>query len=139
MKNITFVLASSIFTLILAFGCAEAGDDGDAGIDCGDYGSAHDGHCHCEEGYAFDGETCVALDSISIVCESHDEHADDTEAHTDDDDTDTHDDESEHENEHEHAHEACICGGEAADCECDGELVTQGGSSYCLPELHGEE
>ncbi len=107
------VLSGQILSTFLFQGCLEEGASGDTGLDCGEWGTAHDGHCHCEDGFAFDGETCVALSDISEICTVH-EAAD----------------------EEEHAHGACLC--EGADCPCEGELLPFEGATYCIPELHDE-
>ena len=107
---------------MLALGCAEEGKSGTQGIDCGDHGSAHGDHCHCDAGYFFDGGTCVAPEAITEVCEAHE------------DETDT---EGEEDTEADHHHEACVCPAEG-ECPCDGEISTYGGKEYCAPELHEE-
>jgi hypothetical protein len=108
---------SMMIAAALVFGagaCAEEGDEGTSGIDCGDHGAEHDGHCHCDDGWLFDGETCVDPAEIAETCEEHEE-------------TDT----------EEHHDEACVCP-EDGDCPCDGDIVTYGGVDYCEPALHEE-
>jgi hypothetical protein len=120
MKLFRLFSASTVLFLFLA-GCAESGEDGDAGIDCGEYGSLHDGHCHCAEGFAYNGETCVALSMITTICAEED-HSDSDHAMEEED---------------AHPHEACLCASATA-CPCDGELTTTGANTYCLPALHEE-
>lgn len=97
----------------------EDGKGGEAPIDCGEHGSAHAGHCHCDHGFLFDGTTCVSPDAITQECQEHDdEHAD------------------EHADEHEHHHHgACVCPAEGT-CPCDGEVESIAGKDYCIPDLH---
>ena len=127
MKNFN-VLLSVLFALPLAAsltGCPEEGEGGSEGIDCGDHGSAHEGHCHCDAGYLFDGETCVAPAEITQICE---EEADEEAGEEVDEDA--------HEEEAHEEHGACVCPAEGA-CPCDhGEIEEHGGVSYCVPELH---
>jgi hypothetical protein len=108
------VLTGQILSALFLQGCLEEGASGDTGLDCGEWGTAHDGHCHCEDGFAFDGETCVALSDISERCTVHEDT-----------------------NEEEHAQGACRCETEA-DCPCEGELLLFEGTTYCIPELHDE-
>lgn len=108
-----------MFTLWLAASCfaacGEAGASGEAPLDCGP-GTYHDGHCHCDEGYLFDGTTCVDPSQITGICEEHEEDAD--------------------AGEEEHAHEACRCPEPPAECPCDhGEIESFGGDDFCVPEL----
>ena len=118
MKYFSFVKFSSvvfIFGVMFFFFCAEEGQEGDSPLDCGDHGTEHDGHCHCDEGYLFDGETCVEPEEISEICGE----------------------ESDTEGEEEHEH-ACVCP-EEGECPCDhGEIVTIGGQDYCAPVFHEE-
>jgi len=118
---ITVLLAASSLFIIA---CPEEGESGSAAIDCGELGAEHDGHCHCNEGALFDGETCVAAADITDICAEED-HSEDTE------DTDHTAD--------EHVHEAaCLCP-VTGDCLCDhGEIIETGGASFCTPELHEE-
>ena len=117
MKSFIF----KIFFIVLAgtlTGCADPGEDGTAGIDCGEFGSEHDGHCHCSEGFGFNGETCVALSQITELCTA-DEHS---------------------EVEHTDEHESCKCPeDDATECACEGELIMYGEATYCLPALHEDE
>ena len=135
MKNSTQIQSSFHLYIIMLFliattalisGCADPGDDGASGVDCGEYGSEHDGHCHCAEGFGFNGETCVALNEISEVCSG--DVAD--EIQTD----------SAGETEHSHeSHEVCLCPGNGTECPCEGELIANGASTYCIPPLHEDE
>lgn len=111
----------SAFLFLVLTACTEAGEEGDDGLDCGEYGTLHDGHCHCAEGFAFNGETCVALSQVTTVCTESD-HADTDNAGSED---------------HTHSHSACICA-DAPACPCDGELTTSGVKTYCLPDFHEE-
>jgi hypothetical protein len=122
MKSIVVVTPLAIGAALFV-ACAEKGKSGSEGIDCGDHGSAHGDHCHCNEGYFFDGVTCVAPGEITEVCtaEAADAGEADTTAAT----------------EAEHHHEACVCPTEG-DCPCDGEISTYGGKDYCSPELDEE-
>ena len=107
-----FLFTFGISPIII--GCAEEGKEGTTGIDCGEHGSEHAGHCHCDEGYLFDGETCVAPEAITEICHTPDGGAESEEAHH---------------------HEACRCPDEG-ECHCDdGEITTFGGRDYCVPEL----
>ncbi len=105
---------------LLNAGCPERGaaaddEDGSEGgspageIDCGEHGSAHGDHCHCYQGYLFDGQTCVAPEDITEICEDHSPT--------------------------ELVHFACVCPAEGP-CFCDGTIVDLAGESYCEPELH---
>lgn len=115
MKNTIFkhqfyMLCFTVFLALHFVACAEDGDEGSVGLECGEHGSEHDGHCHCDTGYLFDGEQCVLPTEITDVCE-------------------------EHVDEQEEEHLACVCpttGG----CECHGEVVPLEGMDYCQPELH---
>lgn len=91
---------------------SEVGKGGETPMDCGEHGSAHDGHCHCDEGFLFDGSTCVFPDDITTVCHEHEE-----------------------EGEEEHHHGACLCPTEGV-CPCDGTVESTGGKSYCVPKVH---
>lgn len=109
------LFATGLALLALASGCVtEAGEGGETPIDCGEHGSAHDGHCHCDDGFLFDGTTCVSPDAITHVCEEHDEDAG---------------------AEAEHHHGACLCPSTGT-CPCEGTVESIGGKSYCLPDLH---
>ena len=100
---------------LLLGACAEEGDSGSSPIDCGEHGSEHEGHCHCDDGYLYDGETCVTPEEITTICEEHEE-----------------------EGEEEELHGACVCPDEG-ECPCDhGEIETYGDHDYCVPELHQE-
>ncbi|MDJ0766377.1 MAG: hypothetical protein QNJ97_25610 [Myxococcota bacterium] len=102
--------------MAIAFACAEEGSAGTSPVDCGPNGSEHDGHCHCDSGYLFDGETCVDPIQITEVCGEHEA------------DSDT--------QEQDHEHGACVCPAQEA-CPCDhGEIETIGERQYCVPELH---
>ena len=93
----------------LVAGCGEPGEEGTIGVDCGDYGTEHDGHCHCDPGYLFDGDTCVNPEEITVPCDAG-----------------------------EHDHMACLCPA-AGDCACEeGDLLAYGGNDYCTPVLHDE-
>jgi hypothetical protein len=117
MKNTTITFAIALMAVLFAFGCAEEGDEGSEAVDCGEHGSEHDGHCHCDDGYLWNGSTCVVPEEITEVCEEHEEE--------------------EEEEEHEHQHGACVCPDEG-ECHCDhGEIETYGDHDYCAPELHG--
>lgn len=113
VTTILRLLVAGLALVALAPGCVtEDGEGGETPIDCGEHGSAHDGHCHCDEGFLFDGATCVAPDSITQVCE---EHVADADA--------------------DHHHGACVCPSTGT-CPCEGTVETIGGKSYCLPDLH---
>ncbi len=127
MKFLNTGILVWIFTGCIAFACAEPGESGTAGIDCGDHGSEHDGHCHCEAGWLFDGATCVLPAEITEVCEA-DEHEEDAGAEAE------HDDETSEETDHHHA--ACRCP-EEGECHCEaGTLETFEGVEFCVPMLH---
>lgn len=120
MKKRTKAIARAIpvflrFPLMALMGlllcCAEQGKIGEAGVDCGDHGTEHAGHCHCDTGYLFDGMTCVDPEEITIPCGDH----------VDDGGIDGSD----------HDHGVCVCP-VTGDCACDeGEIVTVGGLDYC--------
>ncbi|MCU0694059.1 MAG: hypothetical protein MUF54_21925 [Polyangiaceae bacterium] len=80
---------------------------------------AHNGHCHCDDGYLFDGATCVGPSEIVQTCEEHE--APDG---GDDDGGDT------------HVHgAACRCP-TTGTCPCEhGEVQVLAGSTYCVPHL----
>ncbi len=111
MKALHIGMTLVALVSISLLGCPEEGEEGTAGIDCGEHGSEHNGHCHCHEGYLFDGEICVEPGEITDVCEEHEEE------------------------EGEEDHHACVCP-EDGDCPCDGEIVTFEEIDYCEPELH---
>ena len=121
MKKASWIGAILLATALLGMGCAEEGEVGELPLDCGEHGDAHDGHCHCDDGFLFDGAICVAPEEITEICGEHEEGAD----------TDS----SQHDVE---AHGACRCPATGV-CPCDhGELETVGGQDYCVPELHEE-
>ena len=117
-KMRAFEIAIAIAVVLLtAIACAEEGESGTTGIDCGEHGTEHEGHCHCDEGYLFDGETCVTPESITEICVEEEEEEEEGE---------------------EHQHGACVCPDEG-ECPCDhGEIETHGDHDYCVPELHEE-
>ena len=94
-KYLTMPIVGAV--VFAAVACLDDGEDGheEHEVDCGELGSAHGDHCDCHEGALFDGETCVTPESITEVCEEHEEE------------------------EEEGAHGACVCP-EAGDCPCDG-------------------
>jgi hypothetical protein len=105
------VAVASLALAGAALGCAEEGEAGSAALDCGEHGTEHDGHCHCDDGWLFDGATCVTPAEITAVCgqDDYDEHA------------------------------ACLCPADG-DCPCDnGTIAEHDGSEYCVPELHEGE
>lgn len=108
---------SSILLAILVFGCGEEGEEGTVGIDCGPFGSEHDGHCHCDAGYLFDGDTCVTPSEVSEICEDHEEESSDTDT--------------------AHNEGACVCP-DAGECPCEGTVEELGGVEYCVPAVHEE-
>jgi hypothetical protein len=114
MKNEMLEAAAIGFSVVfslLASGCLGDGEseDSDAGfeIDCGEHGSAHGDHCHCYEGYLFDGQTCVEPDQITQTCGELDGGE---------------------------SKSACVCP-ETGTCPCDGEIEEWGGKKYCVPDL----
>lgn len=114
MKTKSMILGLMTASL-LAFGAcsSDEGESGDTPIDCGEHGSEHDGHCHCETGFLFNGTTCVSADQITEECHEHDADAG-----------------------AEHHHEACVCPA-TGDCHCEeGTIETIGANSYCVPNLH---
>ncbi len=104
------------FALVaFAPGCVSGdGEGGETPIDCGEHGSAHDGHCDCDQGFLNDGTTCVEPDAITEVCEEHDEDAGT-----------------------EHHDEVCLCPS-TGECPCEGTIEYEAGKEYCLPELHAD-
>ena len=117
-------IAFAVIVAVSVVSCAEKGKSGTEGIDCGDFGAAHDGHCHCNEGYFYDGATCVAPEDITRVC--GDEVSDAGEADTSSEAATAESD-----------HSACVCPTDG-DCPCTGEISTFGGKDYCSPALHEE-
>jgi hypothetical protein len=104
------LLCLPVFSFSTAGCLGEGGsEDTDAGqeMDCGEHGSAHGDHCHCYEGYLFDGETCVEPAEVTELCEEH---------------------------EGEEVKSACLCP-ETGTCPCDGEIEEYGGKKYCVPQL----
>jgi hypothetical protein len=111
------VTLSTMGLALLAFSSGCSSDEGVAGdtpIDCGEHGTAHDGHCHCDTGFLYDGTTCVAPEAITNVCEEHDEDAGT-----------------------EHHHGACLCPSTGT-CPCEGTVESIAGKDYCVPDLHAE-
>jgi len=96
-------------------GCLGEGEEGESPLDCGEHGSEHEGHCHCEQGYLFDGEACMEPALITEICGEEETHDGGEEDH----------------------HGACRCPDEG-DCNCDGDIETYEGDDYCVPELHDE-
>lgn len=93
-------------------GCGEEGKEGTTAINCGAHGTEHDGHCHCDQGYLFNEESCVTPDQITEECMAEGEHSE------------------------EHQHGACLCPTQGV-CPCDdGEVETYDSKQYCIPELH---
>lgn len=135
--NLIFI-ATTIFIMGVVSACAEPGEEGSGALDCGEFGSEHDGHCHCVDGHAFYNETCVSFSAITELCEDHD--GEDTLHQEESIGVDTaeheyeHEDEQAHEDAHEHA-STCLCH-DAAQCVCDGTLTFLGGNTYCEPPLH---
>ena len=112
------VLVPILFVLICVTGCGEEGEEGSTGTDCGEHGTEHDGHCHCDPGYLFNGEACVPPSEITEICEAQEDGGT--------------------EEEEEHEDHACRCP-ETGECHCDhGEIVTLEGVNFCQPELHEE-
>jgi len=134
-KTSNIILAAFVAFCLPAFqaGCAEEGKEGVEALDCGAHGTEHDGHCHCDGGYLFDGATCVTPEHITAVCEEE-AAAEKTGEGTDVVDGDA----VVPEEEHEHAHTACLCPA-AGDCPCDhGTVESFDGEDYCVPNLHKE-
>lgn len=107
---------------------SSSGGDGTGTVDCGEHGSAHGEHCHCDQGFLYDGKTCVSPDNITEICQAH-EHETDA-GHGDASDHEGHDD-------HEHADKSCLCPTEGQ-CPCDGEIQEIANRKYCVPDLHHE-
>jgi len=113
-KMVLSVYGMGFALLAFAPGCvSEDGESGETPIDCGEHGSAHDGHCHCDQGFLYDGTTCVEPDAITEVCEEHDADA----------------------GTEEHHHGACLCPSTGT-CPCEGTIESLAGKEYCVPELH---
>lgn len=123
-----FVLSFLFFILAaLSVGCADEGESGTTTVNCGQHGSEHAGHCHCDPGYLNAEETCVAPAEVTAVCEEHAEEEGDVTSI------------AEVHEEEEHHHAACLCP-LGAECHCEhGTVETYGSSSYCVPELHEDE
>jgi hypothetical protein len=103
-----------VLSSLFAVGCLGDGESEDTKeskesqeIDCGENGSAHGDHCHCFQGYLFDGEACAAPDQITETCKA----VDDGESKS-----------------------ACVCP-ESGTCPCDGDIEEYGGKKYCVPAL----
>ena len=103
--NIITVSAIALVMVFFTLSCAEEGSAGEAAVDCGTHGAEHDGHCHCDAGYLYDGAICVTPEEITAVCGAQaDEHT------------------------------ACRCPAEG-DCPCDhGTVETIGVDDFCVPE-----
>ncbi len=116
MRTTAFMALPVLFALSLP-ACLDEGEfpdeeDNDAGVDtgmdthevdCGEHGSAHGDHCHCFQGYMFDGETCVAPDEITEECQDGVE-----------------------------SDSACVCP-DTGMCPCEGDIEEHGGKKYCVP------
>lgn len=119
-------LAMALVTL--GAGCADEGESGSTTVACGQHGAEHDGHCHCDPGYLFSEETCVAPAEVTVVCEEHTGEEGDVTTPAD----------VSAEEEHHHD-DACLCL-VGAECPCEhGTVETYGTSTYCVPELHAED
>lgn len=67
----SMLIQSLIFGALLLNGCAKEGEAAD--LNCGRFGHEHDDYCHCEEGYTFDGTTCVpSKDGGNIILDCGD-------------------------------------------------------------------
>ncbi len=120
----TLSLLSCLAVLSFASSCGKSGKDGETPTDCGGHGTLHEGHCHCDTGYLYDGKTCVAPESITEICAEHEHETGDA---------GTTGDAAE-----EHHHEACLCPS-TGECHCEeGTVETLGTKKYCVPELHHE-
>ncbi len=142
MKRLNAVaLSVACFALLAPAlpGCGEKGEVGTTGVDCGEHGTAHGDHCHCDQGFLFDGTSCTAPDDIDEICAAHPEGLADAGAAEVDGGHDAEAHEEHADAEHEaHAHGACRCPADG-DCHCDrGEIEEHGGVRYCVPELHEE-
>lgn len=114
IENTVLVACVLACLALAASACGEEGESGDSPLDCGAHGHAHDGHCDCEDGYLFDGTTCVDPSQITEICEEH-EHAEDEEE--------------------EHEPGACLCPEPPEECHCEhGDIVTYGGEDFCVPD-----
>jgi len=114
IRNTVFMVCALAAMAMLLAACGEEGESGSSPLDCGDHGHAHDGHCHCDDGYLFDGETCVDPSEITEICEDH---------------------EHEEEGEEDHEHAACLCPAPTEECHCEhGDIVTYGGDDFCVPD-----
>jgi len=144
LHAVALFLAGYALLASMLLGCGDKGESGTTGVDCGEHGSAHGDHCHCEQGFLFDGATCVLPDDIDRICEAHADEAADAGAPVDGgQEAEAHDEHAdqghhEHEHEHEHEHGACRCPADG-ECHCDhGQIEEHGGVRYCVPELHAD-
>lgn len=133
MKSVGLVVVRitlALSALLTVTSCISSpGSDGSRTIDCGEHGSAHGEHCHCDQGFLYDGKTCVSPDKITEICQAHDHEADGEP-----------DDASDHEDDEHHAHadKSCLCPTEGQ-CPCDGEIQEIANRKYCVPDLHHED
>jgi len=145
MKAITLTqanIATATFAISLFFsGCAEEGEAAD--LDCGQFGHEHDGECHCDTGYQFDGTTCapstdggpLPLD-CGIYGHEHSGHCHCDPGYLFDGQTCVLPD-SIHEAcaPDQARHHACRCPVTGV-CPCDhGTIESFGGDAFCVPEL----
>lgn len=118
MKNLSIAVLGALGLALLITACASDGQEGEPSLDCSGHGTTHNGHCHCDSGYLFDGTTCVVPADIDAVCA-----AEETPATTD---------------EAQHEHLACRCPA-SEECPCDhGEVQTFENEDYCVPSLDEE-
>ena len=110
-------LAVGFIAGIALNGCGKEGAEGTAPLDCGAHGAVHDGHCHCDPGYLFDGTSCVAPQAVTESCVEEVAASDAGEEHHD---------------------QACRCPAQG-ECPCNhGTVQTFAAVQYCVPELHHE-
>lgn len=129
-------------------GCAEDGEGSFEGsgetnsdLECSGHGHLHGDHCDCEDGYAVDESSCIAVSALPVCGadeahdHDHDHEAKSSEAHD-------HDEEEEHDHDEDHDHaEPCRCENPVQACSCaEGtESAAYGGMYYCASAHHHEE
>jgi hypothetical protein len=123
LNSLAFVIAALVFPVVA---CSSGeGSEGTTAQACDGHGTSHAGHCHCDDGYLFDGTTCVGPAQITALCEEHEEpDAGTVDGGEGDAAVDDHDHEV-----------ACRCPATGA-CPCaHGEVQTLAGKLYCVPAL----
>lgn len=121
IRKAHILLSLGVVLLFVNPGCGSDGKEGTAPLNCSSHGTLHDGHCHCDTGYLYNGKTCVTPRDITDICieEAPATHGDDAGIE-------------------EHEDKACLCPS-TGECPCDhGKVETYATKNYCVPELHAE-